>query len=114
MYLTDDERNALLRVGGTADRRGYFDKNKVFTEHNVLTLRNLQDKGLISREHEQYFLTPAGIEALHNARQSAQNRVEKDSENRKSNKVSLAHVIIGALLTAFFGWLFSLFAGGVG
>ena len=103
MYLTDDERNALLRVGGTADRRGYFDKNKVFTEHNVLTLRSLQDKGLISREHEQYFLTPAGREVLQQIQQAEKCKSDRAEEIRREKQHKwvreIVLLLLGALIT---------------
>lgn len=114
MFLSDAEREALLRVGQLADRQGRFDKNVAFSEHQVLTLRDLQDKGLVERDQGQYSLTPAGLEELHQARQAAQERIEKEREKYKADKLRFVQAIVIALITVLFGWLFSLLSGGVG
>ena len=108
MFLSDDERKALMRVGELIDRRGHFDKCVAFQGDKVAILRSLQDKGLISRQHEQYYLTRAGMAELHNARQVAQERIERTRENRHEKRHNWMTTIVGVLLGGFLTWLLSL------
>ena len=100
MFLSDAERDALLRVGKLTDRQGRFDKNVAFNEHQVLTLRDLQDKGLVAKEHAQYYLTPAGQERLDEVKQAQKCMAERAEEKRHEKNHEWAKGVVLAVVSA--------------
>ena len=100
MFLSEAEREALLRVGQLTDRQGRFDKNVAFNEHQVLTLRGLQDKGLVQRDQGQYSLTPAGREKLDEIKQAEKRKAERAEEVRREKQHKWVREIVLLLLGA--------------
>ena len=100
MFLSDAEREALLRVGQLTDRQGRFDKNVAFNEHQVLTLRDLQDKGLVERDQGQYSLTPSGLRELEALQQEKYLEEDRADKIRKEKQYECVREIVLLLLGA--------------
>lgn len=101
MFLSCEEKKALLHVGELVDPRGYFDKVIAFSDDNVAILRRLQDKGLVDHEHGQYFLTKAGKEQLDSTQQAEEQFAKQKREHYAGKALDF---ILGV-----FTWLLSHF-----
>lgn len=110
MFLSDAEREALLRVGATVDRQGRFDHKASFVDDQVIILLALQDKKLVRHEHEAFYLTPAGLEELQKVRQATEESIERARETRKAKYLECCQAIVLALIGGLITWFFSQFS----
>lgn len=102
MYLTNEEKDALLRAGATVDRQGRFDHKASFVDDQVMALRALQDKGLVDHEHGQYFLTKAGKEQLDSTQQAEEQLAKQKRENYAGKALDFMLGVFTWLLSHFF------------
>lgn len=103
MFLSEAEREALLRIGDVAAHDGRFDANKAFQLHQLPVLSSLRRKRLVHHEQGAYSITPAGLrelEALQQEKHLEENRADEIRKEKQYEWVrEIVLLLLGAIIT---------------